>query len=157
MEVKKAHMGDVVAISGLVESYAKKGEMLPRPIQHIYASIRDYFVCVRDGAGGGEGEGVIGTSALHVWWEDLGEIRSLAVGKGNLGKGAGSALVNACIDEARALGLRKLFVLTYKPDFFERFGFKVIDKEMLPHKVWGECVDCVKFPNCDETAVIKEL
>ncbi len=154
MEVRKAHMGDAGAISGLVEFYAARGEMLHRPIQQIYASIRDYFVCTGDG---GDGAGVIGVSALHVWWEDLGEIRSLAVSEENLAAGAGSALVKACIDEAGELGLKKLFVLTYKPGFFERFGFKVVDKDTLPHKVWGECVDCVKFPNCDETAVIKEL
>lgn len=150
-------MGDAGAISALVESYARKGEMLPRPMQQIYASIRDYFVCLGgggDGAGGGE---VVGTSALHVWWEDLGEIRSLAVAEGSLGMGAGSALVKACIEEAGELGLNKLFVLTYRAGFFERFGFKVVDRDTLPHKIWGECVDCVKFHNCDETAVMKEL
>lgn len=151
MLVRKAHMSDAAVISSLVESYAGKGEMLHRPMQHIYANIRDYFVCENS-----EGK-VVGTSALHVWWEDLAEIRSLAVVGEMLGKGAGSALVKACIDEARALGLKKLFVLTYRSDFFSRFGFKVVDKETLPHKIWGECVDCVKFPNCDETAVIKEL
>ena len=97
---------------------------------------------------------LLGTAALHIVWEDLAEIRSVAVSEDAGRKGVGTQLVQACIDEARAIGLKRLFCLTYKPDFFSRFGFRIVDKSELPHKVWGDCMKCVKFPDCDEIAMI---
>lgn len=143
-------MNDVPDVCELVEFYAKKGVMLHRSSSEIYDGIRDFFVFCN-------GEKPSGVCALHICSEDMGEIRSLAVREGSTGKGIGAALVNACIDEARALGLKKVFALTYKTNFFIKMGFKEIRKEVLPHKIWGDCIRCVKFPNCDEHAVIIEI
>jgi len=148
--IRKARLADVKDIYKLIETFANKGEMLHRPLTDIYDSLRDFYVYE-------ENDVIIGACALHICWEDMGEIRSLAVSEEAGGKGIGTFLVNECLDEARALGIPKVFALTYKPGFFEKVGFKPIGKEVLPHKVWGECVRCFKFPNCDENAVMIEL
>jgi amino-acid N-acetyltransferase len=148
--IRKAIIKDAKPIFTLVESFANKGVMLPRPLTDIYSSIRDFFVYEEDGE-------LLGAVALHVCWEDLAEVRSLVVRDGATGEGIGTELLQAVIKEARDIGSRKLFALTYTPGFFEKFDFKVIDKDALPHKIWGECVKCMKFPNCDETAVMLEL
>jgi amino-acid N-acetyltransferase len=134
----------------LINYFADKGEMLPRPLSEIYENIRDYFV-VR------QGERVIACAALHVMWSDLAEIKSVAVAEGSQRQGIGDRLVTACLDEAKKLGTPTVFCLTYKPAFFERYGFSRLDKMELPHKVWGECYRCPKFPNCDEVALICHL
>jgi len=148
--VRKAVIKDVKEIYELVESFARKGDMLHRPLNDLYANIRDFFVYEKDGE-------ILGTCALHICWEDLAEVRSLAVKEGVAGKGVGKGLVDACLDEARRFGVRKVFALTYRPAFFEKMGFRSIEKDVLPHKIWGDCIKCVKFPNCDESAVMIEL
>lgn len=148
--VRKAVSKDTKAIYELIEYFARKGDMLHRPATEIYSYLRDFFVYEEEG-------GIAGVCALHVCWEDMGEIRSLAVREEASGKGVGTFLVRACLDEARALGLKRVFVLTYRPAFFEKMGFKSIDKEILPHKIWSECVRCVKFPTCDENALMIEF
>jgi amino-acid N-acetyltransferase len=100
---------------------------------------------------------VVGTVCLHICWEDLAEVRSLAVAEDQGGKGIGRQLVQACLDEARQLGLKRVFALTYKPGFFEKLGFHTIEKSELPHKIWGDCMKCAKFPECDEIAMSIEL
>jgi len=87
----------------------------------------------------------------------MAEIRSLAVVKGYQGQKLGSRLVLACLEEARALGIRKVFVLTYVEGFFAKMGFKVVEKSTLPHKIWADCLRCSKYPDCDETAMILDL
>jgi amino-acid N-acetyltransferase len=124
--------------------------MLSRSLSELYEAIRDFYVVEEDGV-------ILGVSALHIVWEDLAEVRSVAVSEDAGRKGIGSLVVNACIVEARELGLKRIFCLTYKPDFFARFGFRLVDKSELPHKVWGDCVKCVKFPDCDENAMILDL
>jgi amino-acid N-acetyltransferase len=99
----------------------------------------------------------VGTCAIHVSWENLAEIRSLAVEEGFTKKGVGRALVENCLAEAKELGISRVFVLTYKKDFFEKVGFHLMDKSGLPHKIWADCIRCVKFPGCDETAMMKEM
>jgi amino-acid N-acetyltransferase len=146
-KIEKACIGDVGQMHHLINHFADKNEMLARPLSEIYENIRDYFV-VREG-----GE-VIACVALHVMWEDLAEIKSLAVAEGSQQHGIGDQLVKACLDEAKELGLSTIFCLTYKPDFFKRLGFSQVDKMELPHKVWTECFRCPKFPNCDEVALI---
>lgn len=148
--VRKAVIKDVKEIYELVESFARKGDMLHRPLNDLYANIRDFFVYEKDGE-------ILGTCALHICWEDLAEVRSLAVKEGAAGKGVGKGLVDACLDEARRFGVRRVFALTYRPAFFEKMGFRSIEKDVLPHKIWGDCIKCVKFPNCDESAVMIEL
>jgi amino-acid N-acetyltransferase len=131
----------------LINDYADKGEMLARPLSELYEGIRDFLV-VR------EGNRVVACAALHVSWEDLAEIRSVAVAGDQKGKGLGHSLVKACLEEAAALGIKTVFCFTYQPEFFKHQGFVDIDKMELPRKVWTDCFRCPKFPNCDETALI---
>ena len=150
MELGKAKIGDVPQMHQLVNYFADKGEMLARSLSEMYESIRDYFV-VR------KGERVVACVALHVSWLDLAEIKSLAVAEGNQKEGVGARLVEACLKEAKELGIPTVFCLTYKPGFFEKFGFSQIDKMELPRKVWTECYRCSKFPDCDEVALIYHI
>lgn len=149
--VRKARMSDVPTIRELIVHYSQRGDMLPKPLMEIYEELRDFFVCVN------ARQQVLGCCALHLFWDDLAEIRSLAVGQAEGGKGIGSALVEACVEDARALGIRKVFTLTNKPGFFEKLGFQKIDRSELPHKIWAACVKCIKFPDCDEVALIRKL
>uniref|UniRef100_C6E6I7 GCN5-related N-acetyltransferase n=1 Tax=Geobacter sp. (strain M21) TaxID=443144 RepID=C6E6I7_GEOSM len=148
--IRKARISDVKEIQKLLTSFASRGEMLSRSLSELYEALRDFYVCEEEGA-------LLGTSALHIVWEDLAEVRSVAVAESAGRRGIGSQVVGACIDEARELGLKRLFCLTYKPDFFAKFGFKIADKSELPHKVWGDCIKCVKFPDCDEIAMVLDL
>jgi amino-acid N-acetyltransferase len=150
LELGKAKISDVPQMHQLVNYFADKGEMLARSLSEMYESIRDYFV-IR------EGERVIACVALHVSWLDLAEIKSLAVAEGNQKEGVGARLVEACLKEAKELGIPTVFCLTYKPGFFEKFGFSQIDKMELPRKVWTECYRCSKFPDCDEVALIYHI
>jgi amino-acid N-acetyltransferase len=150
VKVEKAKIGDAPHIHRLVNEFADRGEMLHRPLSEIYENIRDYFV-VKDG------DHLIGCVALHVSWENLAEIKAMAVTEGDQGLGLGRALAEACLAEARELGIPTIFCLTYKPAFFAKLGFRQIDVMELPRKVWGECYRCAKFPNCDEVAMIYEM
>ena len=148
--LRKARITDVKEIQKLLTHYANRGDMLSRSLSELYEAIRDFYIVEESGR-------LLGVSALHIVWDDLAEIRSVAVAEDAGKKGVGTEVVNACISEARELGLKKLFCLTYKPDFFTRFGFSVVDKSQLPHKVWGDCIKCVKFPDCDEIAMVMDL
>jgi len=148
--VCKARFDDVQAIVSIVNRFAAQELMLARSLQDVYEHLRDFFVYR-------EGERVLGCGALHICWDRLAEIRSLAVLEDAQGKGIGAALVDACLEEARTLGVEKVFTLTYVPAFFRRFGFRDYPKEKLPHKIWSDCLKCPKFPNCDEQALIIEL
>ena len=146
--VEKAKIPDIPQIHKLINDYARDGQMLARPLSELYEDIRDYFV-VRDDDGH-----VMACGALHVSWSDLAEIRSVAVAGDSKGKGLGAMLVEACLAEARELGIATIFCFTYQPEFFKRHKFVDIDKMELPRKVWTDCFRCPKFPNCDETALI---
>ncbi|RII30393.1 MAG: GNAT family N-acetyltransferase [Geobacter sp.] len=148
--IRKAQINDVKDIQKLLTAYASRGDMLSRSLSELYEAIRDFYVAKEDNH-------LLGTAALHIVWDDLAEIRSVAVAEEAGRKGIGSLLVRACIDEARQIGLKRLFCLTYKPDFFAKHGFRLVDKSELPHKVWGDCIKCVKFPDCDENAMILDL
>jgi len=148
--IRKAQMGDVKEIQKLLTSFANRGDMLSRSLSELYESLRDFYVAVED-------DRLLGAAALHIVWDNLAEVRSVAVSEDAGRKGTGSLLVQACIDEAREIGLGRIFCLTYKPDFFAKFGFRLVDKSELPHKVWGDCIKCVKFPDCDENAMILDL
>jgi amino-acid N-acetyltransferase len=148
--IRKAQISDVKEIQKLLMKYASQGDMLSRSLSELYESLRDFYVITDDGT-------LMGTAALHIVWDDLAEVRSVAVAEEAGRTGIGSQLVQACIDEARQIGLKRIFCLTYKPDFFAKFGFRLVDKSELPHKVWGDCIKCVKFPDCDENAMILDL
>jgi amino-acid N-acetyltransferase len=141
LSVEKATISDAEEMHQLINYFADRDEMLPRALSDIYENIRDYFV-VR------EGGRVTGCAALHVMWSDLAEVKSVAVAEDSQRRGIGSGLVEACLKEARTLGLPTVFCLTYKPAFFQKFGFAEIDKMQLPRKVWTECYHCSKFPDC---------
>ena len=147
MVVDKAKVCDAVSMHELINYFANHGEMLSRALSEIYENIRDYLV-IKDG------NRVIGCTSLHVEWLDLAEIKSLAVSEERQRRGIGSFLVRACLEEAKQLGIPDVFCLTRRPSFFEKLGFRLIDKVELPHKIWGECYRCPKFPNCDEVALI---
>ena len=151
--VRKARATDVPAMQTLVAHFAARGELLPRTLGELYQHLRDFFVCEVDGD-------IVGLCALSLYWEDLAEIRTLAVHGAHGGKGLGAALVTACLEEAAALGVRRVFALTYRPGYFERFGFRTIDKRELPQKIWKDCIKCAKFACgracCDEIALIRE-
>jgi amino-acid N-acetyltransferase len=146
MIVEKATIKDAPQIQKLVNSFAERGQMLARPLSEIYENIRDFFVVREDGT-------VIACAALHISWSDLAEVKSLAVEASHHRQGIGDALVAACIAEAASLGIPTVFCLTYQPVFFGKCGFKETEKKELPHKVWGECYRCPKFPDCDESAM----
>ncbi len=146
-KVEKARIGDAPEIHKLVNEFAGTGQMLPRALSEIYENIRDFFVIREEGA-------MVACGALHIYWSDLAEIRGVAVSEGCQGKGFGRGLIEACLAEARELGIPQIFCLTYRPSFFEKFDFLQIDRMDLPRKVWAECYRCPKFPNCDEVALI---
>jgi len=144
-------MSDVKGIHGLIAEYARKGDMLPRSLADIYENLRDYFVFL-----GNDGE-LVGSAAIHIMWEDLAEVRSLAVREGEMRRGIGTQLVESCISEAIVLGIARVFALTYKPEFFEKLGFHIVDKAELPQKIWTDCLKCSKFPDCDEVALVADF
>lgn len=147
---RKALASDARAIQELVNSLAEDGQLLKRSLSDIYENLRDFTVATHEGR-------VVACAALHVCWEDVAEIRSLAVERAYQDHGIGSELVRLCVEEARALGVATVFTLTYIPAFFERLGFVETDKADLPHKIWKDCLNCVKFPSCDETALTLRL
>ena len=151
MQVRPAKMKDVRRMQRLVNSYAEEEKMLARSLSEMYEHVRDFFV-VEDAGGG-----LAGCGALTVSWEDLGEIRSVAVARGEIGNGLGSEIVRACLDEARRLEIVRVFVLTYIPGYFGRFGFHEVGREELPHKIWAECIKCPKFPECGEVPMVLDL
>jgi amino-acid N-acetyltransferase len=151
VRLRKASIRDVARIQALVNHYASKETMLGLSLSEIYEQLRDFTVAE------GPRRALIGVCALHVIWDDLAEIRSLAVDPKIRRRGVGRALVERCIEEARELRIPKVFALTYQADFFRHAGFQRVDKAELPHKVWRDCLKCSKFPNCDETAVLRVL
>ncbi len=147
MKIKRAKISDVKQIHKFINEFAKKETMLARSLNELYEGIRDFVIF--------EDKGILmGVCALRILWEDLAEIRSLAVKEEFQRSGIGRSLVQQCLEDAKSLGIKKVFALTYQPDFFKRLGFKDIDKSRLPQKIWGDCLKCPKFPECDEHAVI---
>lgn len=153
--VRKARLADVKAMHHLLMAWAEKHMLLARPLTQLYTHLRDFFViCEVDEQGV---ETMRGCCALSIFWEDLAEIRSLAVDEAACGRGYGRILMDAAVAEARELGLSRLFALTYQEAFFAKMGFSVVGKDSLPQKVWTDCINCPKFPDCDEIAVQRLL
>ena len=148
--VRKITMKDVAAVRKTVNRFAAHGKMLPVGVNQVYERLRDFWVVEENGR-------VVACAGLKTIWKDLAEVRSLVVLPGRQRRGYGRLLIEAIMREARDLGVGKLFALTYVPDFFAKFGFSVIPRARLPHKIWMDCVNCPKFPRCDETAVMRNL
>ncbi|MCX5777629.1 MAG: N-acetyltransferase [Elusimicrobia bacterium] len=150
MKIRPAKVSDVKAIHALIGYYAERKEMLPRPINDLYENIQELMVAEDKGK-------VVACCALHVSWEDLAEIKALAVEQNYHHKGIGTTIVATLEKRAKELGVNRVFALTFKPPFFKQLGYKQIKREALPHKIWGECVKCHLFPDCGETPLIKNL
>ncbi len=152
MKIRNAKISDAKAIYALINYYAEHDKMLFRSLAEIYENLQTFLVAERD-----EDEVVVGCCALEVVWLDLAEMKSLAVAADERRKGIGTALVEAALQEARRLGVPRVFALTLEPTFFARTGFTSTRKEDLPMKVWSDCARCPKQSECDETAMIRDL
>ena len=155
--IRSARMEDVKEIYALLQHFAEKDLLLGRSLSSLYDQLRDFNVFVdADSSRPAGKQQVVGVCALHICWENLAEIRSLAVADSHHGLGIGTELVKASLAEAMTFGINRVFTLTYQPTFFRLLGFRDIDKGELPHKVWSDCIQCTKFPDCNEVALIWE-
>ena len=149
--LRKAKVSDVKVFHRMINDSAIRGEMLPRSLMSLYGSLRDFFVYLDDD------DSIIGVCAMHIFWENLAEVRSLYVKEEYRRSGVGRKLVEACISDAITLDLMRIFTLTYQVEFFKSIGFIEADKSELPEKVWSDCINCPKYPDfCDEVAMIIE-
>jgi len=147
----KPALADVASMQALVRPYVNEGIVLSRTDDEVANTIRSYTV-------GKEDEKLVGFGALYIYSAELAEIRSLAVSKEARGRGIGRGVVEALLQEARALGIHQVLSLTYQRSFFNALGFHEISKEAIPdHKVWEDCIRCKHFPICDEIAMIINL
>ncbi|MHC4294798.1 MAG: N-acetyltransferase [Planctomycetota bacterium] len=149
--VRPGRLGDAKAICELINYYAERERMLHRSLESIYETLREFFVAIDSD------NRVVGCVAVDIFWADLAEVKSLAVAPEAQGRGVGKLLVEAAIEDARKLGAKRLFALTYETEFFARWGFEVVDRQSLPEKVWRECVSCPKVDACDEIAMMLQL
>ena len=147
---RKPTFADVDEIYELIAGYAAQGVMLSKPHSVLYETLRE-FVVAEDISS----KKIVGVGALHLTWNELAEIRSMAVHADFSRRGIGSSIVKKLLEEGRAVGVKNFFTLTYRPDFFASLGFETTTKESLPHKIWKECIECPKFPNCDEIAMTR--
>jgi amino-acid N-acetyltransferase len=147
IKLRRSFPSDAEGIRELVNPLASDGLMLPRSLSSIYDNIRDFRVLV-------DGERIVGSAALHICWNDIAEIRTLAVSEEIRSKGWGKALVDDCIKESNLLRIPRVFTLSFTPEFFKHLGFSEIEKESLPQKIWKDCIHCPHFPDCKEVALI---
>jgi amino-acid N-acetyltransferase len=153
MIIRKALIEDIKHVHKILAYFGGKNLLLPRSLNELYTHLRDYFVVENEKAA----TEVHGVCGLRICWDNLAEIKSLAVEEVWQKQGAGRKLVEACLDEAAYLGIERVFALTYVPKFFHKLGFEEVEKSTLPHKVWADCLNCPKFPDCDEHAVVINL
>lgn len=153
--VRPARAEDVPAIYQNIAHWAQRGKMLVRPMPNLFENLRDFFVAEIPTA---DGPVFAGNGALHILWGDIAEVRGLAVASDVQARGVGRALVGACEAEARRVGIPVLFAWTYSVEFFEKCGFRLIDKTRELHpRVWSECLRCPFFEGCNENGVTKRL
>ena len=150
MITRPAQAADVPAIHALVKTHADRGKMILRPLEELYANLREFVVAE-------ENRRIVGCAATHIFWNDLAELKCVAVADEAQGRGVGGALCDACLADLKRLGVRRVFTLTSAPGFFERVGYRRVDKDSLPHFIWGECVRCPSFPICKEDALVREV
>lgn len=148
--IRKAVVADVPQVHALIHKFAAQERMLPRSFHELYEHLRDFWVAEWEGK-------IVGCCALHLFGADLAEIKSLAVAESHQNIGIGRRLVQACVAEALQIGIPRLFCLTYEVEFFQRCGFRVVDRAQFPRKVWTECVRCPKFFHCTEVAMVREV
>ena len=148
---RKPTFADVDEIHDLIAGYASQGLMLPKPHSTLYETLREFVVAENVAS-----KKIVGVGALHLTWNELAEVRSMAVDENFSRQGIGSEIVKKLLAEGQTVGVKKFFTLTYRPEFFKSLGFELTTKESLPHKIWKECIDCPKFANCDEIAMTLE-
>lgn len=147
LNIRKAVMSDVETIYNLIDFYAKEGRLLQRSHASIYENLQSLYVVDVKGE-------IAGVAGLHILGQNLAEIRSLVVAPEHAGKGIGKVLVKHIVQETERLEIEKLLSLTYQVEFFKKCGFHIVEKESMPQKVWKDCINCPKFPACDETAMV---
>jgi len=152
--IRNARVADVPGIYALLNHFSDNDLLLGRSLSSLYDHVRDFKVFETESNECRVPGEIVGVAAMHVCWDDLAEIRSLAVAEEYQGLGIGASLVRCCLDDIKGLGIARVFSLTYQPDFFKKMGFKLIDKDELPHKVWSDCLQCPKFPDCNEVALL---
>ncbi len=167
MDARPARVEDVPQIHALIKTHAERGKMILRPLDELYANLREFVVVERDSGLGAQAVAkvaqvaqvaqVVGCAAAHIFWSDLAELKCVAVDDRWQGQGIGRALCEACEREMQRLGVARLFTLTSTPGFFERVGYRRVDKDALPRFIWGECIRCPSFPVCNEEALVKEV
>ncbi|MGD8192441.1 N-acetyltransferase [Brevibacillus ginsengisoli] len=150
LTIRHATMKDVDQMLSIINDYAQKGLMLPRTKLSVCENLQSFIVAF-------DGDKVVGVAGLHILWEDLAEIRSLAIAETAKGQGIGKHLVLSLIERCGQLGIYRVLSLTYQKEFFEKCGFQIVAKESLPQKVWKDCINCSKLPVCDEIAMIREI
>jgi amino-acid N-acetyltransferase len=148
--IRRATIHDVPAMARIINNCAEYGLMLHRSHSYLYERLRDFHVAVED-------DRVMGVCGLCIVWANLAEVYALAIVPEARGRGLGRSLAEAAVAEARRLGLRKVFALTYEQTFFAKLGFEIVDRQQLPLKVWNECVRCLKNQSCDEIAMVRVL
>ena len=148
--LRRARVADVVPMQRLINRFAERGEMLSRALHELYEGLRDFYVIEEDGD-------IVACAAVHINWANLAEVKSVAVAEHCQRRGYGRMLVNACIEDARELGVATLYCLTYRLEFFHSLGFAEVERSTLPRKVWSECVRCPKFMNCTEIAMARQV
>ncbi len=150
MKIRPAKVQDVKQMHRIIEFYADNKEMLHRSLNSIYENIQEYVVAEVKGK-------VIGCGALHVSWDNLAEVKALAVERSYARQGIGTKIVKTLEQNALGLGIFTTFALSFKPAFFQKMGYEVISREVLPQKIWSECINCHLFPDCGEVPLIKDL
>lgn len=141
---------DVAEIAALINHYAALGQMLPRKEESVLQNIHEFIVTEAQ-------HKVIACGALHHWDDESAEVRSLAVAEEYAGQGLGKQIVNELLAMGRQRGFAYAFALTLQVRFFEKLGFAVVKKSVLPQKIWGDCIICPFLYNCHETAVLLKL
>lgn len=152
IELVKASLCDISQMQAMVVSEVKEGVILNRSEDEVATNIRSYVLAK-------EGEKIVGYTALHIHSKRLAEIRSLIVDESYRGQKIGQRMVEFTLREAKEIGVEEdVLVLTYLPQFFEKLGFKEINKELIPeHKIWADCIKCIHFPVCNEIALVYKL
>jgi amino-acid N-acetyltransferase len=147
VQVRPARVGDLAVLEGFIAAYTGDGTLLARSRTNLVHYVRDFRLAV-DGSGR-----LIGSGALQLVSETLAEIRSLAVDPAWRGAGLGSRIVRVLLDDARRLGVERVFCLTRRTDFFAHLGFAVAPMERYPDKIWNDCRLCPRREACDEIAM----
>jgi len=152
-QLRKARITDVKGIHKLLMTpTGDEGLVLPRSFNQLYSHLRDFFVIAS-----AADDTVLACCALAISWENLAEVRSLVVAPDQRGQGLARKLVEACLSDAVTLGIYRVFALTNTVPFFSHMGFAETSKDSLPQKVWSDCLNCPRFPDCDEIAMLMEL